>query len=60
MDEVAHEIFDPGTPDPFMLFDHHVRPEWSSKIPGVMHLDGTARLQTVNNLDNPIIGVLSE
>ncbi|WP_018680527.1 carbamoyltransferase C-terminal domain-containing protein [Actinokineospora enzanensis] len=43
----APEVFDPGTPDPYMLFDHMVRPEWRDKVPAIVHLDGTARLQTV-------------
>lgn len=43
----APAIFDPGRPDPYMLFDHRVRPEWVDRIPAVVHLDGTARLQTV-------------
>ena len=47
LEEDVSEIFDPGTPDPYMLFDHRVRPEWVDKIPAVLHLDGTARLQTV-------------
>jgi carbamoyltransferase len=44
----APEIFDPGTPDPYMLFEHDIRPEWLSRIPAVAHLDGSARLQTVD------------
>ncbi|UJW29929.1 nodulation protein NodU [Saccharothrix sp. AJ9571] len=51
--EHAPEIFDPGTPDPHMLFEHRVRPEWVDRIPAVLHLDGTARLQTVSNEDDP-------
>lgn len=35
-----------------MLFDHSVRPEWKDRIPAVVHLDGSARLQTVD-ADNP-------
>lgn len=54
----AEEIFDPGTPDPFMLFDHQVRPNWLEKISAVVHLDGTARLQTVNASENPTIAEL--
>lgn len=46
-EEAAPAIFDPGTPDPYMLFDHRVRPGWVDRIPAVLHLDGTARLQTV-------------
>jgi carbamoyltransferase len=45
--EDAAIVFDPGTPDPYMLFDHRVRTEWAGRIPAVVHHDGTARLQTV-------------
>jgi carbamoyltransferase len=55
LESEAAAIFNPGTPDPYMLFDHRVRPEWVEKIPGVLHLDGTARLQTVNREQNPVI-----
>lgn len=49
----APQIFDPGSPDPFMLFEHHVRPSWRARIPAVIHVDGTARLQTVRETENP-------
>lgn len=49
LEENAREIFDPGVPDPYMLFDHRVRPDWLTKIPAVIHVDGTARLQTVSD-----------
>lgn len=55
LEERAPVIFDPGTPDPFMLFDHVVRPEWRKRIPAVVHLDFTARLQTVSAAQNPLI-----
>ncbi|WP_410575605.1 carbamoyltransferase N-terminal domain-containing protein [Amycolatopsis sp. cmx-4-61] len=54
----APEIFSPGTPDPYMLFDHETRPEWLDRIPAVVHLDGSARLQTVNAAQNPLIAEL--
>lgn len=44
----APEVFDPGTPDPYMLFEHRMRPGWAERIPAVVHLDGTARLQTID------------
>ncbi|MYW90737.1 hypothetical protein G3I59_08960 [Amycolatopsis rubida] len=44
----AKEVFVPGTPDPFMLFEHRMRPGWSERVPAVVHLDGTARLQTLD------------
>lgn len=51
----APGIFEPGTSDPYMLFDHLVRKEWLDRIPAICHLDGTARLQTVNAQENPLI-----
>jgi carbamoyltransferase len=53
--EEAPAVFDPGTPDPYMLFEHRVRPEWVDRIPAIMHLDGTARLQTVSRADDPFL-----
>ena len=55
LEQDAAAIFDPGSSDPFMLFDHLVRPEWEKRIPAIRHLDGTARLQTLNESENPVI-----
>lgn len=54
LEEEAPSIFDPGIADPYMLFDHYVRPGWVDRIPAVLHLDGTARLQTVG-ADDPVL-----
>jgi carbamoyltransferase len=51
----APEVFAPGSPDPYMLFDHEVRPEWADRVPAIRHLDGTARLQTVTADENPVV-----
>lgn len=51
----APEVFFPGNPDPFMLFEHTVKEEWDSKVPAIVHLDGSARLQTVNENENNVI-----
>ncbi|WGD50934.1 carbamoyltransferase N-terminal domain-containing protein [Bradyrhizobium sp. CB1650] len=48
LEDRAPEIFSPGTPDPYMLFDHQTRAEWRDKVPAVVHLDGSARLQTIS------------
>jgi carbamoyltransferase len=48
----APEVFRPGSPDPFMLFDHHVADAWRARVPAICHLDGTARLQTVSRNDD--------
>ncbi|WP_130856639.1 carbamoyltransferase N-terminal domain-containing protein [Olivibacter jilunii] len=55
MEENAMEVFDPGVPDPYMLYEHIVRIGWKDKVPAICHLDGTARLQTVNKDQNPVI-----
>lgn len=58
IEEAAPEIFDPGTHDPFMLFDHLVRPEWRERVPAICHLDQTARLQTVSRSENAAVYAL--
>ncbi|MFF5563665.1 carbamoyltransferase N-terminal domain-containing protein [Streptomyces sp. NPDC012623] len=47
LEDRAPEVFSPGTPDPYMLFEHRMRPGWAERVPAVVHLDGTARLQTI-------------
>ncbi|MDH6115454.1 carbamoyltransferase [Kitasatospora sp. MAP12-15] len=44
----AAEVFTPGGSDPYMLFEHRTRAGWTERIPAVLHLDGTARLQTID------------
>jgi carbamoyltransferase len=47
--ERAREIFEGGPlPSPYMLFTHRVREPWPERIPAVVHVDGTARVQTVD------------
>ncbi|MGW4328984.1 carbamoyltransferase family protein [Nocardia sp. NPDC004573] len=58
----AAEIFERGPlPSPYMLFVHDVAPHWRARIPAVTHVDGTARVQTVDPGDNPVLArMLSE
>ena len=35
-----------------MLLTKHVRPAWRDKIPAIVHVDGTARVQTVRREHN--------
>ncbi|MFL6114297.1 MAG: carbamoyltransferase [Catenulispora sp.] len=44
----AAEIFEGPVPSPYMLFVHDVAPQWRTRIPAVVHVDGTARIQTVD------------
>lgn len=54
--EAAATIFEGGPiPSPHMLFVHDVRPEWRERIPAVVHVDGTARIQTVDRDDEPLM-----
>ncbi len=38
-----------------MLLAHSVRPAWRDRIPAVVHVDGTARAQTVDASDAPLV-----
>jgi len=52
----APEIFEEGPlPSPFMLFTHRVRAGWAERIPAVVHVDGSARIQTVDARDEPLV-----
>ncbi|MET7933192.1 carbamoyltransferase C-terminal domain-containing protein [Streptomyces sp. NPDC005322] len=51
----AAEIFEGPLPSPYMLFVHDVRPEWRERIPAVVHVDGTARIQTVDPGAEPLV-----
>lgn len=51
--ERSKEIFEGDHDSPFMLMAQNVRPEWRDKIPAIVHVDGTARVQTVCEETNP-------
>ncbi len=60
LEQRAAEIFDGPLPSPYMLFTHQVRPAWRQRIPAVVHVDGTARIQTINPTRDPLVaGVLA-
>jgi carbamoyltransferase len=56
--ERAGEIFDGVLPSPHMLFTHRVRDAWRERIPAVVHVDGTARIQTVDREHEPVLAQL--
>ncbi|MEV5748580.1 carbamoyltransferase C-terminal domain-containing protein [Actinoallomurus sp. NPDC052308] len=57
--ERAPEIFARGPiPSPYMLFVHDVAPQWQDRIPAVVHVDGTARVQTVDPAGEPLVAAL--
>ncbi|EAQ33893.1 putative nodulation protein [Nitrobacter sp. Nb-311A] len=49
------EVFEGEEDSPFMLIAKAVRPEWRDRIPAVVHVDGTARVQTVRESTNPAL-----
>ena len=55
----APEIFRRGPlPSPYMLFVHDVAAAWQDRIPAVVHVDGTARVQTVDPAAQPLLARL--
>ncbi|OGW82042.1 MAG: hypothetical protein A3G33_04660 [Omnitrophica bacterium RIFCSPLOWO2_12_FULL_44_17] len=54
LQERANEFFEMDVwGSPFMLEVYPVRKQMREKIPAVTHIDGTARVQTVNHYQNP-------
>ena len=59
--ERASRIFSRGPlPSPYMLFVHDVDPQWRERIPAVVHVDGTARVQTVDRTSEPLMARVLE
>ena len=58
--ERAAEIFAGPLPSPYMLFTHDVRPEWRDRIAAVVHVDGSARIQTVDRATEPLVARMLE
>jgi carbamoyltransferase len=54
LEEDAPEWFDGAAYSPFMLFVYPVKEDKADKIPAVRHVDGTARIQTINEEQNPL------
>jgi len=54
LEEAAAEWFTDADVSPFMLFVYDVRPDKAARIPAVRHVDGTARIQTVNREPHPL------
>jgi carbamoyltransferase len=51
--EASRQLFDICVDSPYMLLVADVRRPWIDRIPSVVHVDGTARLQTVSRETNP-------
>ena len=53
LDRVAPEMFASCHPAPFMTFTFKVNDEWKSRVPEVVHQDGTARAQALKRESHP-------
>ncbi|WP_291852981.1 carbamoyltransferase C-terminal domain-containing protein [Bradyrhizobium sp.] len=53
--ERMKDVFEGDEDSPFMLIAKPVRPEWRDRIPAIVHVDGTARVQTVREATNPML-----
>ena len=52
LEEAAGRYFELAAPSPFMLFTARVQPSAKGIIPAVVHVDGSARVQTVDGATN--------
>jgi carbamoyltransferase len=52
--EAIGEYFEQSHPSPFMLMAYRVRPGKRETIPATTHVDGTGRVQTVTEAQNPV------
>lgn len=53
LDRIAPDILQTNHPSPYMTFTFDVAPSWKTRIPEVVHEDGTARAQIVDKTSNP-------
>ena len=61
LEERAAEFFEIDQSDPFMTMAPRVRTNKAQMIPAVVHVDGTARIQTVDRASNPrFYGLIKE
>jgi len=49
----ADRYFALPAPSPFMLLSAEVRPDWQERLPAITHVDGSARVQTVDPAQEP-------
>ena len=53
LDRVAPQIIQSHHPAPFMTITFDVAESWKTRVPEVVHRDGTARVQVVDEASNP-------
>lgn len=55
LQEKAHEWFKDASSSPFMLRTFEILSDKRERIPAVAHIDNSARIQTINGNDNPLL-----
>ncbi|OGC91225.1 MAG: hypothetical protein A2142_07705 [candidate division Zixibacteria bacterium RBG_16_48_11] len=58
LEERVSDYFDINCPSPYMLLVAQVREDKKNQIPAVTHVDGSARIQTVSQKQNPLFYAL--
>jgi carbamoyltransferase len=53
LDRIAEDVLQTTHPAPYMTFTFNVAEKWKTRIPEVVHKDGTARAQVVDYESNP-------
>lgn len=51
--EKVDTYFEQSVFSPFMMHVVKIRPEWRERLPGITHVDGTGRLQSIRRETNP-------
>lgn len=52
--EEAQHYFVQGWESPYMILVDAIREEWKGVVPGIVHVDGSCRVQTVTGSDHPL------
>ena len=55
LEDSIGEYFESNRPEPFMTVVYDVKPEWRSTLDGITHFDGSSRVQSVNEFQNPFL-----
>ena len=53
-EDASQNIFSMNAPSPYMTIAFDVREKWKDKLPSVTHINGTARVQTINASVDPV------
>jgi carbamoyltransferase len=54
LESAYHEIFEARIDSPFMILACQVHENWRSRLPAIVHVDGSARPQTVSTETNEL------